>query len=234
MILQSNTCLVPISLLVDSLFQHPWGASIHAKVIAYNLYGYSIESQVGNGAIILTIPDSPINLAETISARTPTTITFTWTDGAANGGASVLDYRVTYDQASGDYIMLADSLLTQTYTATGLTAGLIYKFKVESRNEYGFSLTSEPISILCATNPAIPVAPTSTVVNDEVVIDWTAPSDQGTPILGYNVYFRKSDNTYETELVDCDGSVEQIVTTTECTVKLSTLTAAPYSLQLGD
>lgn len=67
-----------------------------------------------------------------------------------------------------------------------------------------------------------------------MIIDWSAPSDQGTPILGYNIYFKKSDNTFVTELVDCDGSVEQIITTTECTVPLATLTALPFELLLGD
>jgi hypothetical protein len=79
-------------------------------VLAYNLYGYSPESSVGNGAIILTYPDAPISLAETIASRTPTTISFTWSLGAANGGASVEDYRITYDQSTGDYVILASLL----------------------------------------------------------------------------------------------------------------------------
>jgi hypothetical protein len=40
-----------------------WGSSIFAKVIAKNLIGNSVESLSGNGAIILTYPDVPINLA---------------------------------------------------------------------------------------------------------------------------------------------------------------------------
>jgi hypothetical protein len=79
-------------------------------VIAINLYGYSDESLVGNGAIILTNPDAPINLAETISARTPTTITFSWENGAADGGAPVLDYLLTYDQSEDDYVVLASNV----------------------------------------------------------------------------------------------------------------------------
>jgi hypothetical protein len=182
---------VPISLLTDSLYQLPWGSSIYAKVIAYNLYGYSSESPEGNGAIILTNPDAPISLAETVNARTSTTITLTWSNGVADGGAAVEDYRISYDQATGDYITLATYVHTTSYTATTLTAGNTYKFKVESRNSYGYSEQSEFISILCATNPAIPIAPTSTVINDEVLFDWIAPSDQGTPITGYNIYFRQ-------------------------------------------
>jgi hypothetical protein len=61
------------------------------------LYGYSDESAVGNGAEILTHPDVPISLAETVIARTSTTISFTWSNGVADGGAAVEDYRIFYD-----------------------------------------------------------------------------------------------------------------------------------------
>jgi len=55
-----------------------WGSSISAKVIAYNYYGYSNESQIGNGAVILTYPDAPINIVEITSARSASSITFAW------------------------------------------------------------------------------------------------------------------------------------------------------------
>jgi hypothetical protein len=48
----------------------PWGSNIYAKVLATNIYGDSELSDEGHEAIILTIPDAPINLAETVSART--------------------------------------------------------------------------------------------------------------------------------------------------------------------
>ena len=54
-------------------------------------------SPTGNGAIIITNPDSPINLYETESARTPTSITLSWTEGLTNGGSTVIDFRVNYD-----------------------------------------------------------------------------------------------------------------------------------------
>jgi hypothetical protein len=116
--------------------------------------------------VILTYPDAPVNVAETVSARSPTTISFTWSDGTANGGALVEDYRITYDQSNDDYVVLASLVNVQTFTATSLTAGQTYKFKIESRNSYGYSAYSEVLSVLCATNPAIPTAPTSTVVDN--------------------------------------------------------------------
>jgi hypothetical protein len=47
--------------------------------------------------VILTYPDAPVNLAETIVARTSSTITFTWENGPADGGSPVVDYKITYD-----------------------------------------------------------------------------------------------------------------------------------------
>lgn len=112
--------------------------------------------------------------------------------------------------------------------------GRTYKFRVQSRNSYGYSVSSDFVAILCATNPAIPIAPTSTVINDQVLIDWIAPSDQGTPIIGYNILLKQADGEYTAELANCDGSDQTIVTLTECTIPLSTLYAAPFNLKLGD
>jgi hypothetical protein len=37
---------------------------VHAKIIAGNIVGDSDYSSVGNGATIMTVPDSPINVAD--------------------------------------------------------------------------------------------------------------------------------------------------------------------------
>lgn len=70
---------------------------MQAKIVATNIYGDSATSAAGNGAIIITYADAPINLEETVALRTSTTISFTWSPGAANGGSTVIDYRITYD-----------------------------------------------------------------------------------------------------------------------------------------
>lgn len=78
-------------------------------------------------------------------------------------------------------------------TTTGLTAGLIYTFRVEARNEFGHSTTYSEITILCAAAPEAPDTPTTTVVFDQVIFDWEEPVDNGTPITKYDVYIMKSD-----------------------------------------
>lgn len=60
-------------------------------------------SDAGNGAVIYTYADSPLDLAEDASKRTASTISFTWEEGAENNGAVVTDYRVSFDNAVGVY-----------------------------------------------------------------------------------------------------------------------------------
>jgi hypothetical protein len=95
---------------------------VFAKVVAYNIYGDSETSDPGSEAIILTIPDAPVSLTETVSARTENTITFSWNDGAQEGGAPILDYRINLE-VSGSYTVLESNVLETSFTATGLTAG---------------------------------------------------------------------------------------------------------------
>jgi hypothetical protein len=68
-IVASTTCSVPISTLRASSFMLPWGSSIYAIVTAINLYGPSVKSSPGNGAVILTNPDTPVDLAEYTDGR---------------------------------------------------------------------------------------------------------------------------------------------------------------------
>lgn len=81
---------------------HPYnlvaGASVFAKVIAYNSIGDSSESPVGNGALIKlsTVPDAPL-LEHNLAQSTKTQIGVTWTDGIYNGGQPILDYRLSFD-----------------------------------------------------------------------------------------------------------------------------------------
>ena len=60
-------------MLLDAPFDLFWGDSIYADVYASNVYGDGLSSQ-GNGAIILTNPDEPLNLQKNTPLMTPTVI----------------------------------------------------------------------------------------------------------------------------------------------------------------
>lgn len=67
-----------------------------------------------------------------------------------SGGAPVIDYRIAWDQGTGEEAILIDKVLTQSYTVTGLVSSVTYKFKVQSRNSFGFSDFSDEVTILSA------------------------------------------------------------------------------------
>jgi hypothetical protein len=75
-------------------------------------------------------------------------------------------------------------------TLTGFTLGQTYIFKVKARNAFSFGEYSDPVTILSARTPNQPDAPLTTVDGDNVIVDWTAPVDNGSPIIGYRIYLR--------------------------------------------
>lgn len=71
------------------------------------------------------------------------------------GGATIIDYRLYYDDATGNVdSVFAEVVSGTTYTATGLTRGNVYSFKIEARNLQGYGFLSSVVSILAAQIPA--------------------------------------------------------------------------------
>jgi hypothetical protein len=112
-----TTCTIPVTALRSSPYSLAWGSSVYAKVVAKNLYGSSIESSAGNGAIITTTPDAPINLTENTLLRTKSTLGLTWSKADFIGGAEIIDYRISIAQSGGSYSILASNVVSSTYTA---------------------------------------------------------------------------------------------------------------------
>jgi hypothetical protein len=77
-VIASASCSVQVTNLKNPPFSLEWGSSIFAKVVAFNIYGDSLNSDAGNGAVIITYADPPVSLVESVSQRAPTSITFSW------------------------------------------------------------------------------------------------------------------------------------------------------------
>jgi hypothetical protein len=204
------------------------------QVIAYNIYGNSVVSSVGNGAIILTYPDAPLSLAEAFAQRTATALGLTWSQGAANGGTPVIDFTISYAANLGSLQVLAANVLTPSYLATGLASGATYDFWVQSRNSYGLSAYSAALQLVSGFKPSVPAAPTTSVITNNVILTWVAPNNNGAPITSYRISIKQADGTYSEDLTNCDGLDSDFVTSRTCTIPLLTLQASPYNLLLGD
>jgi hypothetical protein len=148
----------------------------------------------------------------------------------------VIDYRIWF-KSTGSYAVLATGVTTLTYTASGLTTGTTYTFKVQARNNQGYSNSSPELTVLTAAVPSMPTAPTTEFIlstPDYVKITWTAPAANGAAISAYTIKIRTSNNVdFVTELTECDGSDALIMAQLYCIVYSSTLNAAPFSLTWG-
>lgn len=170
-----------------------WGASIYAKVVATNAYGASTISSEGNGAVILTTPDAPLNFAEVVSSKTSSSITVEWSEGSANGGTPVLDYQVSYlEQEQVDEVLVTGVTSTEL-TISSLTTGQEYTIKVAARNAFGLSSYTTALIILCAHKPAQPDAPITRREASNVIIEWSEPDRNGADITEYSILVGKAD-----------------------------------------
>ena len=129
------------------------------------------------------------------------------------------------------YSIIVSGLTSTTYTSLGLQYGIIYTFTVQSRNSYDYSDPSDPFAMLCAIEPDVVVAPTTTIYLDKIIVDWTAPNDHGSPITGYKVYILQHDKiTYTEEAIACVGTSSDVILATSCQISSFKLIVDPWNL----
>lgn len=152
-IVLNKKCTIPFTVLRADPFEIPWGSSIQARVYSVNVVGISAYSEIGNGAIILSIPSEPRSLENDAQVSSKSEIKFTWIEPIETGGTPVIDYRVYFDQGdpnAANLMILESNVLLTEFTATSLTMGVTYRFKVSARNLVGYSSLSDAVSILAA------------------------------------------------------------------------------------
>jgi len=90
---------------------------IEIKVIAENQFGESDLSDPGNGAVMQTVPDAPVNLKNVPEITDVSKIGLTWENGVSNGGADIIDYTIYYTKdTQADFTELDKGILTNQYT----------------------------------------------------------------------------------------------------------------------
>ena len=107
------------------------GTMYQIYVESRNLIGYSPVSETV-AILAAQIPDAPTSLANQQTITSASQIGLTWAPPVFNGGSSVIDYRVWCDNASSgtSFTVVQAGIVSASYTATGLTKGKTYQFKV--------------------------------------------------------------------------------------------------------
>ena len=83
-----------------------------------------------------------------------------------DGGSQITDYKVFWDQGVGNSVFTLKGTTDgyQTFTVTadddGIVAGRAYSFKVSALNDIGEGDQSEAVSVIAASEPDTPDAPT--------------------------------------------------------------------------
>ncbi len=196
------------------------------RVRATNRAGTSDWSPAGRGRTdAATAPDAPA--VPTVTALSPTSLQVTWTAPNDNG-ATISDYDVQYRVgSSGDWTDAGYDGTDTTTPVTGLTAETTYQVRVRATNSEGTSDWSPAGRgrTDAATAPDAPAVPTVTALSPtRLQVTWTAPNDNGAPILDYDVQYRVGGSGGWTD-AGYDG--------TDTTTAITGLTAAtPYQVRV--
>ena len=211
------------------------GSEYKFKIEARNQFGYSQTASNEVTILQAQVPDAPVSLANDVAVTASGVVGLTFADGATDGSSSIIDYTVFYDQgaATATWIELTSGLLTNSYTATGLTTDVVYTFKVYARNIVGLSVASSDVVIRAAAIPAQPAAPTTVVNGVNVDITWVLPDTGGSEILSAKIMIKQADGSFSEEMTNCDGSNSGILAASTCAVPISVLRASPYDQPWG-
>jgi hypothetical protein len=116
---------------------------------------------------------------------------------------------------------------------SGFSAGTTYNFKVQAFNEFGHSPDSAIFTVTTASVPVqLAAATTAFTGTNQVIVTWAQSSNsRGSAVTAYRIKFRTSLGAY----AEAPGSVctSGAPGTVTCTMLMSVLTAAPFSLAVG-
>lgn len=90
------------------------GNDIYAKVIAINQFGDSLISPDGAGAKVVVTPDAPTLFTRDYDNSDMATIAFSWSI-VNDGGTPVIDYQIEFDQSTGEWLLLAQNFVGDSY-----------------------------------------------------------------------------------------------------------------------
>jgi len=187
------------------------GTTYTFRVAAANGAGAGSHSAVSSAVTPFTVPGAPVSLTA-VSGKN--SMTLSWRAPAATGGAPIIDYVVQYSVASPlAWVTLPDGIATTTSaTATGLTDGVSYVFRVFAVNSAGSGPSTTPTAPTEVLNiAAAPTGLTATVGAGSAELTWEAPStEDALHITDYLVQVSANGGTTWTTVNDGFGTTRTV------------------------
>ena len=182
------------------------GTTYTFRVRAVNARGNGIESDESNPVTPSTSgPTVPLAPTNVTAVRGNAQVSLSWTSGG-DGGAAITRWEYQQKAGGGNYgtwtaISNSDPWTT-SHTVTTLTNGTQYRFKVRAVNSVGDGASGESNA---ATPATVPGAPTGLAVatdgegHAKVMLEWTAPSDNGgAAVTEYWVQWKSGSQEFST------------------------------------
>jgi titin len=154
------------------------GQSYSYSIASHNSMGLSAKSAPVL-AMPYTIPGAPAGLTATPGNEF---VTLTWTAPSNNGGAAI-DHYVVYQ----DGVVLSINPTGLTFAITGLLNGQSYNFTLAAHNPAGTGPTTYAVAIPTKTVPSEPLNVSVSTIDSGIVLDWSAPSDNGGYPVSYSI-----------------------------------------------
>lgn len=116
-----------------------------SAIFIFSLLALSVPFVYGETAhASATVPGAPTSLTSAPKIRETT---LTWVAPANNGGSAITDYKIEQQIGSGAWTTLVDGVSTAlTFTVTGLTNGLVHKYRVSAINDVGVGIPSSEVN----------------------------------------------------------------------------------------
>jgi Domain of unknown function (DUF4082)/Fibronectin type III domain len=208
---------------------YAYSAASSFPVNTWNATNYSVDVTFAPAAL-------PGQVANVTATAGQGSASVSWS--APSSGGAPTSYKITpyIGSTAQTATTVTGSPPATSKTITGLTAGTDYTFTVQAANASGpgpASAQSNSVTPLGAVAPAAPTAVSAQADSKSVLVDWTAPSDDGgSPISTYRItpFIGATDQTP----TDVGGSqtrarVSGLTNNTSYTFKVSAINAAGTS-----
>ncbi|MHC1680277.1 MAG: right-handed parallel beta-helix repeat-containing protein [Methanomassiliicoccales archaeon] len=158
------------------------------------LYSFRVRAvnDVGDGDLSSAVDDTPAVAPDAPTALKVVpgegTASLSWLAPSDDGGDAVSSYNVyRWDLATTSWTKIAAVSLLE-YEDSAVSDGSLYRYRVTAVNKAGEGAPSDEVQ----TVPGLPLAPTGLTAigsSGKVLLNWTAPADDGgSAVMDYKVY----------------------------------------------